>query len=80
MMKGGGGTGGGGGSNYVLNGFSEGLPLFKLIFFKIKKYFNKNWYFMCENLTPESYTHPPTCIDFMQTMGIFNMWVTPNQN
>ena len=52
MMKGGGQ--GGGGSNYVLNGFSEGLPLFKLIFFKIKKYFNKNWYFMCEDLTSES--------------------------
>ena len=41
----------------ILNGFSEGLFLFELILFsflKIKKYLNKNQYFMCQLLTSES--------------------------
>ena len=41
----------------ILNGFSEGLFLFELILFsflKIKKYLNKNQYFMRQLLTSES--------------------------
>ena len=38
----------------ILKGFSEVLPLFKLVFFlKIKKDFNLNQYFMCQILTSE---------------------------
>ena len=41
----------------ILNGFSEGLLLFKLNFFlKIKKHFNENRYFMCQILARP--THP----------------------
>ena len=61
----------------MLKGFSEGLPLFKLTIF-LKKYFNKNWYLMCQILTSECWTHPPTHVNLTQTVGRFEMWVTPN--
>ena len=39
---------------WAIKGFSEGLPLFKLIFFlKIKKNFNRNRYFTCQILTSD---------------------------
>ena len=55
------------------------FALFKLIFFfyKIKKDFNKNQYFMCQILTSECWTtHSPASI---WTEGRFDMWVTPKQ-
>ena len=39
----------------ILNGFSEGLSLFKLIFFlNIGKYFDESQYFMGQVLTSEN--------------------------
>ena len=37
---------------------------------------------MCQILTPECYTNPPTCINFKHTVcvGRFDMWVTPKTN
>ena len=32
---------------------------------------------MCQIWTPERYTHLPTRINLMQTVGRFGMWVTP---
>ena len=32
---------------------------------------------MCQILTPECQTHPTIHINLMQTVGRFNMWVTP---
>ena len=38
-------------------------------FLKIKKGFNKNRYFMCQMVKLDSQqTHPPTCVNLMQTM------------
>ena len=59
----------------------SGLALFKLIFFflKLNSILTKNWCFMCQILTPEA-ACPPTCINLMETVRIFNMWVTPKTN
>ena len=51
--------------------------------FKIKKDFNKNWYFMCQMVTSDSQNArpiPPTCVNLTQTLGRFNMWVTSKTN
>ena len=45
------------------------------IFFlnKMKKDFNKNPYFMCQILTSECYTHPPTRVNLTHTLGRLDM-------
>ena len=35
---------------------------------------------MCQIITPECYTHPPTRINLTQTFGRFDTWVTPKTN
>ena len=62
----------------IIKEFSEGLPLFKVIFFvlKLKRVLTKidiSWV----KSWSEGYTHPPTCINLMQTVGRLDMWVTP---
>ena len=55
------------------------FTVFKLTFFSgIKKDFDKNRYFMCQMVTSGSLPH--TCVNLMQTVGRFNMWVTSKTN
>ena len=47
----------------------------------LKKSFMENFIFCAVNVRQsECWTHPPTCANLVQTVGRFNMWVTPKTN